>query len=177
MSPLSIPNVEERVVVELCRLLVPEQQPMYVKGRPIQGALVQQCFQVVDKYASTHGGALRVGWNIVKLNGIWLEAEFHGVWESPDNTLFDLTPRHYPQPQYLFLPDPNRQYEGKQVESVFFPLTSNPAVLRHIQVAPEFFHETNKRDLANATSFNLTPRIAESQREMALLLEEFPWQG
>lgn len=174
---LSIPNVLEQEVVDLCSSVAPGQTPVYVKHSPIKGASVRECFPVVIKYAATHGGRLRVGWNIVKLNGIWLEAEFHGVWESPEGILVDLTPRDFPQPQYLFLPDPARQYEGKQVESVFFPLTSNPAVIRHIQLAREFFNETNRGELANANSFTLTPRIAHLQNEMQLLLAQFPWQA
>ena len=176
MSFLSIPSGTEQEVVKLCRSLVPGQQPVHVKYQPVQGVPVRECFPVVARYAATYGGAMRVGWNIVKLNGIWLEAEFHGVWESPERSLIDLTPRDYPQPHYLFLPDPSRKYEGRQVESVFFPLTTHPAVIRHIQLAREFFHETNKGELATASSFLQTPRIASLQEEMQQLLTQFPWQ-
>ena len=112
----------------------------------------------------------------MELSGIWLEAEFHTVWQSDEGSLLDLAPRQFAFERILFLRDPMRRYEGRQVASVFRALTQHPAVLRHIQLAHELFVETNRGELAFASSYEFTPRIAEIQGEMRQLLSKFPWE-
>ena len=114
------------------------------------------------------------GWAILQLDGIWLEAEFHAVWRDQKGQLLDVTPREFPFQEYLFLPDPTRAYKGIQVESYFLPLTTHPAVLRHIELAHELFVETNRGELAYATSYPMTPRIASIKAEIEYTSSHFP---
>jgi hypothetical protein len=170
------PDINAAEVRALCNSLRQNGQPFYVPFRPLPEAPLRECFSVVAGHVLANGGQVVLGWNIVELKGIWLEAEFHAIWRSPDGELLDLTPREFPQSQYLFLPDGEQPYEGTQVESKFHPLTNHPSVIKHIQLAPEFYYETNRADQSDATSYTFTPKIAALKAEMEYLLTQFPWQ-
>lgn len=170
------PDINAAEVRAICDSLCQDRQPVYVPFRPLLEAPLRECFSVVASHVSTNGGQVALGWNIVELKGIWIEAEFHANWNSPNSELIDLTPREFPLPQYLFLPDDEQRYEGIQVESKFYPLTSHQAVIRHIQLAREFFYETNRPDQSDAKSYTLTPKILALKAEMEYLLTQFPWQ-
>jgi hypothetical protein len=176
MPSVAIPNVERVDVQALCRSLVTEPQPVLVEHRPLPGKPLKECFPIVTQHIAERGGSQVFGWALLELCGIWVEAEFHTVWRSPEGSLLDLTPREFAFEKLLFLPDPSRKYTGAQVASVFHPLTEHPAVLRHIQLAHAFFVETNRGELAFAQSYVLTPEIAAMQAEMRRLLLQFPWQ-
>ena len=171
------PDIHAAEIRALCNTIRPNGQPLYVPFRPLQGVPLRECFTIVARHVATNGGQVVLGWNIVELKGIWLEAEFHAVWRSPGAELFDLTPREFPLSQYLFLPDDERMYDGAQVASKFYPLTTHPSVIRYIQVAQEIFYETNKPNQSDTTSYILTPKIVALTAEMECLLSQFPWQS
>lgn len=175
MPSINIPSAESPFVTRLTQALAIESQPILVKHEPLKGKPLKECFPIVAEHVEKCGGKPVFGWALIELTGIWIEAEFHAVWQRPDGSMVDIAPREFSPKELLFLPDKGRKYEGIQVASHFMPLTQNPAVLRHIQLASEFFHETNKGELAYAQSYTLTPRIAQIQAEMHALLQRFPW--
>ena len=175
MPSIAIPEADNANVLALSRSLVADQQPIYVKHQALSGKPLKECFSIVTQQVAEHGGQEVFGWALLELTGIWLEAEFHAVWQLPDGSWLDVTPRQFIPREVLFLPDPNRRHEGVQIASKFHPLTSHPAVLRHIQLAREFFVETNKGELAFASSYAVTPKIPQIQAEMQYLLPLFPW--
>jgi hypothetical protein len=76
--------------------------PVYVDVVPDDGANINECFPNVSKKVKTVGGSRIIGWQIYKTD-ILIEAEFHAVWQSDDNKLFDITPKNIPCSKILFL--------------------------------------------------------------------------
>ena len=175
MSSMPLPSISSEDVQSLRRTLFTDAQPVAVRHQPLSGKPLQECFSIVAQLVALCGGSQVFGWAIFEIPGIWLEAEFHTVWESPDGSLFDVTPRPFELDEILFLPDPARRYEGIQVATVFHPLTQNSAVLRHIQLARELFIERNRGELAFASSYEQTPRMSAIQAEMDRLEQQFPF--
>jgi hypothetical protein len=172
---ISVPGIQQTLVQQLVARIATGTEPLYVKHQPLAGKPLKECFSIVAEQVEAHGGERVCGWAILQLDGIWLEAEFHAVWCDQTGQLLDVTPRELPFREYLFLPDPARAHEGVQVESHFLPLTTHPCVCRYIELAHELFIETNRGELAYATNFSMTPRIADIKAEMEYVLKDFPW--
>lgn len=49
------------------------------------------CYWNVDSEVKENGGRLILGWLIQWLPGLYVEAMHHGVWETPDGDLIDIT--------------------------------------------------------------------------------------
>jgi len=168
-----IPQKQKDYVRSFCRQVSPGQQPIYVKHEPLRGKPLRECFSIVPEHISINGGKQHFGWAIVELRKVWLEAEFHVIWERQDGVLIDLTPRETLIERILFLPDPKREYEGRQVQSVFKALSKKPSVKRFIQLAEEFFIATNEGDLADVQRGIIDcPRGAEIENEMHELMRQ-----
>ncbi|MCU7933712.1 MAG: hypothetical protein KZQ99_02390 [Candidatus Thiodiazotropha sp. (ex Dulcina madagascariensis)] len=169
----SIPNKRKDYVRSFCNSLVLGVQPQYVPHQPVSNKPRRECFSIVPEHIATYGGKQNFGWAIFEIKRVWLEAEFHVVWEREDGRLIDLTPREAPLSKILFVHDPKRKYEGIQVDSVFKALTKNPSVKRFIELAGEHFRATNEGDLAKINtgpiiqcSPELKARILKIQNEM-----------
>jgi hypothetical protein len=172
MLSVTIPDINNADVQELCHSLVREPKPIYVNHQPLPRKPVQECFPIVAQHITEYGGSQVFGWAIIEVPGMWLEAEFHTVWQNKESYLLDVTPRQSAFEKILFLPDPVRKYEGLQVESIFRSLTQHPDVLRFIQLAHEFFVETNRGELALSPSYIRTPRIAAIEAETQQLIRQ-----
>ncbi|EMM0480217.1 hypothetical protein R8O55_002109 [Klebsiella michiganensis] len=49
------------------------------------------CYWNVESMVKSHGGKLIIGWLIQWVPGLYVQAMHHGVWESPDGKMWDLT--------------------------------------------------------------------------------------
>jgi len=78
---------------------------------------------------------------------VFIEAEFHCVWESPDGLQIDVTPKQIPFRKVLFLPDPKRTYEGFQIDNIRMALRPDSEIQRFIELAELMHDELNKGDL------------------------------
>lgn len=126
---LKAPNPRNPAVASFLRSLVSgPAKAKLISYEPLPGEKVQECFSIVPKKVAAHGGKERFGWLIFEIKGVWLEAEFHVVWERPDGALVDVTPRKQPLNRHLFLPDAKRVYEGVTVKSVFKALSKDPRI-------------------------------------------------
>ena len=108
----------------------------------------QDCFGVVSEYVAGGFGEQVIGWAIWEWPRVYIEAEFHAVWQHPVGRLVDITPKMPPIPRILFLPDPNREYVGGQVENVLQARRRDPTIERFIERAHLIFLERNKGELA-----------------------------
>lgn len=93
---------------------------------------------VADKVAAD-GGRCVFGWAIWEFPGVLIEAEFHAVWEGDDGTQLDVAARPLMFPVITFLPDPVRTYQGRQVDNVRKPLSSDPRVRELIYLMGQRF--------------------------------------
>lgn len=139
------PAVLSDPLIALCKEIAPDStSPVYVDVRPIPGAPSKECFTIVEEHIQTHGGTSVIGWSLWEMPTLFVEAEFHAVWRSPDGGLLDIAPKPEPTQRTLFLIDPTREYEGRQVNNVRRPLRQDPALLGFFDACNEEFELMNR---------------------------------
>jgi len=170
---IRIPNKRKHYVASFCRNVSLGQSPILVSHEPLFGKPLKECFSIVPEHIAANGGKQKFGWAIFELKKIWLEAEFHVIWEREDGALIDLTPRESPLDKILFLPDPERQYEGVQVNSIFKTLSKKPIVKQFIALAEAYYLALNEGDLANIQSgYVECPKAIALKQEMDQLMPQ-----
>lgn len=115
----------------LCAKISPGVVPRYVPVCPVPGAGPTDCFLNVPKHMATQGGTLLHGWRILELPGIFIEAEFHGIWVSPVGEYIDITPSQSTDTETLFLPDPDKTFDElafTRHDNIRLPLKEHPVV-------------------------------------------------
>ena len=139
------PAVLSQPLIALCQEIVPgSSSPVYVDVRPLQGAPSKECFPIVEDYIRTHSGRSVFGWSLWEMPTLFVEAEFHAVWQSPDGNLLDISPKPKPSERILFLPDPAREYKGRQVNNVRRPLRQDPVVIGFLESCDNEFEFLNR---------------------------------
>ncbi|MCS4509954.1 hypothetical protein [Xylophilus ampelinus] len=123
-----------------------ETEPVYITVHPAEGAVCDECFPNVSSQVERNGGQQVLGWTVWELPGAFYEAEFHAVWEQPDGSLVDVTPKRYEARRILFLIDGKARYEGRQVNSLRIPVSRDPAVLDFIKASNAEFEILNEGD-------------------------------
>ncbi len=170
---IRIPNRRKDYVASFCRSVVQGQMPKLVSHEPLADKPFNECFSIVPEHIAAHGGKEQFGWAIFELKRVWLEAEFHVVWEREDGVLVDLTPRQAPLEHILFLPDPERRYDGTQVNSIIRALSKKPSVQRFITLHREYYLALNEGDLANVQRGMIrSPRAVALKQEMDQLMTQ-----
>ena len=163
------PDKLEPSILKFCDSIVPNQQPLYVDVKPLFNKPVNECFVIVPEHMAIYGGEQIFGWYIGEWPKVLIEAIFHAIWHTKDGILIDITPKEIATNRILFLPDPHRKYEGRQVDNIRNPLTGDKRIRRFCQLAHELFLAQNEGDLAYKREVLVTPRIQEIQDEMAQL--------
>lgn len=115
-------------ISSLCSDIVPGVTPFFVEVRPKQNEDANECFHVVRRHAAALGGEAVIGWSIWELPSVFVEAEFHSVWHSPEGEHIDLTRKNDATAKILFLPDPHRSYEGRPINNFRKALSGEPVV-------------------------------------------------
>jgi hypothetical protein len=131
-------------IIALCRELVRNPEPRYIRVTPVAGADVDDCFPVIERQVQRQGGSTCYGWQIWEWHGIMIEAEFHAVWKDAHDELHDITPKALPLENILFLPDPERIYTGQQVNNVRRATSQLEAIRRFIAAADAEFEFMNR---------------------------------
>jgi len=102
----------------------------------------------VEEQILLHGGSMRTGWAIWEWPNVFIEAEFHAVWQCPTGELRDLTPRALLSQHILFLPDSTTKYDGRQVDNVRKARVKDNDLNRFLFIFRRQFEILNKGDLA-----------------------------
>jgi hypothetical protein len=141
----------------------------------LDGAPENSCFEIVPDYISKHGGEQVIGWSIWEWPEVFIEAEFHAVVRQPDGTLLDITPKVFPMPRILFLPDSARAYRGRQVNNIRKPLGKNPGIKRFCQLCDLIYQELNKGELADyhgpVVATPLVQRYMAEKQQIGMMLQ------
>lgn len=98
-------------VLEFCASITTET-PVSILQSPPPSAQPLECFSNVANEVAKHGGQVVAGWAIWEWPGIYIEAEYHAVWQRPDGVLVDVTPRMEWLNGMTFVPDPTRPDDG-----------------------------------------------------------------
>ena len=176
---MKVPPIDKPYIISFCQSICPESKGIYVPVDPLPNKPINECFSIVPEYITSNGGEQKIGWAIWYWPGVFIEAEFHCIWESPDGHLVDITPKQLPTiNQILFLPDPTRHYEGRQVDNIRKPISQHPLINQYIALAERYYRETNKGDLANQHGYIIVPdkvrKIEEKMQKIGLaLIEKF----
>ena len=154
---------------DLCQKIVPGVNPEWVNSAPFPGAEEKGCFINVERAIEKSGGRAVFGWTIWQVPGVFIEAEFHCVWEKESGSLLNVTPYPNRPDNILFLPDHTRVYTGKQLDNVRQALVNDPDVIRWLYLARRRFEIVNTGDLANQYGhIELPPKLAkEFDKNMA----------
>jgi len=143
-----LPKAISDPIRSLGRELVPGGEPRFVELRPVPDAAVSDCFPVVAGRVAREGGAVCHGWRFWELPGIFVEAEFHAVWRNVEGVLIDISPIPMKVDRILFLPDPARVYEGRQVNNVRRALRADPAIQEFFRACDAGFELMNRGERA-----------------------------
>jgi hypothetical protein len=167
---MKVPYKNKKYVISFCRHICPGSKCVYVPVDPLPNKPINECFSIVPEHIASNGGEQKFGWSIWHWRKVFIEAEFHCIWKRPDGTLIDITPKSLPFDQILFLPDPHRRYEGRQVDNIRQPISNDFIVKQFIAFAEERYRETNKGDLANQHGrVVVSARVGEIDYEMKKL--------
>jgi hypothetical protein len=145
---MGTPRKIHPAIVSLAQAIAPGSAPGFVRCEPTVGLPRNECFGIVRRRVQEAGGSAVIGWTIWEWPTILIEAEFHAVWQSTEGELVDLAPHDPPETRVLFLPDPNRTYQGRQVDNVRRPLQQRPEIVELIRIHGALFELMNKGDRA-----------------------------
>ncbi|WP_263064745.1 hypothetical protein [Dickeya dadantii] len=150
-----------------CQQILPDTKPIWVKSEPLPGAPEKDCFQIVSNHTEQHGGKEVIGWAIWEMPGVYIEAEFHCIWQDPAGGWHDLTPYPYHYDNILFLPDHTRFYSGRQVDNFRQALVDDREVCRWLHLAKRRFEIMNTGDLADQHGLiELPPKLAKEYEKI-----------
>jgi hypothetical protein len=127
-----VANAAEPHVGAFCTSIAAGVEAVRVPCRPLAGVPLNECFSILPDYIASHGGSQVIGWAVWERPRVFIEAEFHAVWRSPDGELVDIVPRARQFDEILFLPDAARPYTGRQVDNVRRALVNDNDVKRFL---------------------------------------------
>ena len=145
----SVPSTLTRAVLDFCKS-VSVETPRFLQIEPSSGAVVGDCFALVDRIVLERSGAARYGWRIWEWPGVMIEAEFHSVWRDREGVLHDYSPAPFDTERILFLPEARRAYHGNQVNNIRKSLGGIPAIQEFFDAADDEFEFMNRGDRATA---------------------------
>lgn len=135
-------------VRRFCDKVASNERPLYVSVRPVQGAILHDCFGSVSDYVTRYFGEQVIGWAIWEWPKVFIEAEFHAVWRHPARNLVDITPKSVPIPRILFLPDTGAEDVGRYVDNIRQALRCDPAIDRFLEREHLMFLEHSAAEVA-----------------------------
>jgi hypothetical protein len=136
-----------KYVREFCDSIVRGSTPLVLVPRPPPGAPADHCFPLVQAAVAQHGGSMMCGWTIWERPKVFIEAEFHAVWDGPEGVV-DLSPLPPGIRHRVFVPDRTRSHDGRRIDNIRRPLSDDPAILELLRAWEARFEILNRGDLA-----------------------------
>lgn len=142
------PALPSEPITKLCADISTDQVPVYVDVIRDTGAAINECFQNVSRKVASDGGSMVIGWSIWETPGLFVEAEFHAVWQAPTGDLVDITPRPNLSNRILFLPQPAAVYSERQVNNIRRAITDDAEVEAYLRAHDAKFEFLNRGERA-----------------------------
>jgi SEC-C motif len=140
-----------------------DDPPVRVRTQPESGARERDCFAIVDAKVRAEGGQMRLGWAVWQHSNIFIEGEFHGVYEPGEGqSWIDLTPRAQDFPDILFIHDPAATYELATtflIDNCRVPLLPDPRLQRAFDLLSERTDLLNRLPGVNLTAKDMPPDV------------------
>jgi hypothetical protein len=143
-----VPEDLTDAVVSFCRKVSPHQLPCYVPVEPEPYCRINFCFQNIAKKIEIDGGSIEYGWQVWMWPDVFIEAEFHSVWKSPDDIYVDITPKDDAHQEILFIPDSKKIYAGYSIDNIRQSISGNRLVDLYIAINECLFLIKNYRQVA-----------------------------
>ena len=156
MRPVT-PDRSNAAFRAFCQETSPSAEPVWLDVIPVSHAVPLECFETVRRQVECYGGHAVYGWQAWEWRGLFLEAEFHAVWLTPDGQLRDITPKPAPVAMIAFLPAPDRRFEGRRVPNVRRAITADARVQEFIRLCDEEWTIMNRGERASQRQFTLQP--------------------
>ena len=121
-------------ILQFCAEVSPRREPCYVSVKPESYSKINDCFNNVKKKVDQDGGSIEHGWQIWIWPNIFIEAEFHAVWNNCNNKYIDITKKEDDCDKILFLPDSRIKYEGYWVDSIRRNISNHKLVDLYIDI-------------------------------------------
>ena len=151
----TLPRALTPELLSFCRSIAPAD-PVFIESRPEPDARPSFCFDNAARKAARSGGFPAYGWAIWHLEGLYFEAEHHGVWQSPEGLLMDVSPQFRDVPKILFLPDPAAVYDRLNFRSnVMQPQAGTPLAAAFVDLAQQRNAIINSYRTGDETAPNL----------------------
>jgi hypothetical protein len=166
------PKIIKPYVMTFARQVVgcDDVTPFYVECFPLNGGPHNECFALVESYITIHGGEMIVGWAIWERPKVFIEAEFHAIWRSPDGRFVDIVPRQLPIQRILFIHDARRRYSGVQIDNKRKPLNNDKDVKRFLELHALRFRLLNEGKLKHYHGWlDPTPQMLAVDKEAAAI--------
>ncbi|TXX97358.1 SEC-C domain-containing protein [Vibrio mimicus] len=128
MSLAGTPKEIDEVVMAFCNEVVAGSNPYYVNVLPDSWAKPNECFPNVARKVEAEQGKIVYGWQVWVWPDIFIEAEFHAIWQSPAGEFIDITPKQCKSSNILFIPAPELKYHGTDVDNIRKSLSQNKLV-------------------------------------------------
>jgi hypothetical protein len=130
-SLLSTPKHIGDSIVKFCNSITGATPPAYfVPVKAVADEKLDDCVNVVSRKIARDGGKPITGWIIWHAPSLFVEAEFHCIWESPSGEKIDVSPKPDGETQILFLPDSSRSFQGEKIPNQRKALRDHPALER-----------------------------------------------
>lgn len=172
VTPAEISTALQGLIDEL----VPGGLTTYVDVVPAIDTQANECFHLVEQRIKIEGGSALFGWSLWELPTLFVEAEFHCVWLRPSGELLDVAPKNHETTKVLFLPDPTRRYEGRQVNNVRKAVRNDPLLVTYLETFSAEFDILNKGERAWQHEVVLSAEEAIARKEILQTREECHFQ-
>lgn len=163
---ITTPKTITSEIRKLCEKVLPGSTPEYVEVIPTPEALPSECFPNVEQHVEKHGGKSIIGWQVWEWPGVFAEAEFHAVWQRPDETLVDITPKISGESSILFIPDRTRQYTGSRVPNIKHPIAKGEIVRDYIKLLDIGFDVVEHYSVRGNTALTHYGRMLEDSLDL-----------
>jgi hypothetical protein len=142
-----VPETIDKNVQRLAQKVGSEENPLYIEVITESYAIKNECIAAVEEKIKRDNGSRQLGWQIWEMPGVFIEAEFHAVWMSPNGTLIDIKPKTEQIKKILFIPDSKVKYDGSRIDNIRLNISGNRLVDDFIRicVATEHFKDRGKR--------------------------------
>ena len=125
-------------VLAFCAHICAASSPVSVPVVPSRDSTVRECFSNVARSVERSGGSAVLGWAIWEVPGVFLEAEFHAVWDRPQQGLECVTRRDDADTSLVFLPDSGRRDAQPPLSNVRFSWPKNERISGLLRAIDEF---------------------------------------
>ncbi len=113
------------------RSLVPGGEPLVAAPLPLPESLADEPWYSVGRAVAALGGSRVDGWCLQEWPGKALRARFGACWRDPGGRLWNVLPGGE---TWLFLPDPQRRYEGAPIAARYLSLQRDALLDDYLKV-------------------------------------------